>query len=303
MRVFPARENSLLRGFMRGGSSRCRAEVLRGGRERATVWMGLSADVAALPGRFGGHRPADAARVLHRAGAAARGYSNRAAQCDVSEPSGPQRAPPCSWRPCAAPPRPARASQRGADPFCADGNGARHWNGGADRGQAAFPSSSRCRPCRRTAGTPRRRPTSAPADHWRRWRLRRRVVRELQRLASRRDAAPVARRLLRAGPVPHARAVAVAARVRAGLRDLEAEPLGGERGRGALRGGDEGTRASSRYPGDARRAVRRRRREAGLDKTHTARDRARRRTATPSNARERLGRSGRSKSADASRGP
>ena len=105
---------------------RCFEAAVRSQRPDALTWVLTSADVAALPGRFGEH-PTKLTPLVYcivRAPPLV-GVVIELLECDVSEPSGPQRTPPLlvaavrgAAEAC------ARLLQRGADPFCADGNGA-----------------------------------------------------------------------------------------------------------------------------------------------------------------------------------
>ena len=105
---------------------RCFEAAVRSQEATVLAWVLTSADVAALPGCFGEH-PTKLTPLVYcivRAPPLV-GVVIERLNCDVSEPSGPQRTPPLlvaavrgAAEAC------ARLLQRGADPFCADGNGA-----------------------------------------------------------------------------------------------------------------------------------------------------------------------------------
>ena len=105
---------------------RCFEAAVRSQQSDVLTWVLTSTDVAALPGCFGEH-PTKLTPLVYcivRAPPLV-GVVIERLNCDVSEPSGPQRTPPLlvaavrgAAEAC------ARLLQRGADPFCADGNGA-----------------------------------------------------------------------------------------------------------------------------------------------------------------------------------
>ena len=108
---------------------RCFEAAVRSQEANVLAWVLTSADVAALPGRFGEH-PTKLTPLVYcivRAPPLV-GIVIELLECDVSGPRGRSGRRPCSWRPCGAPPRPARGSCSGArTPSAPTGTAPRHW--------------------------------------------------------------------------------------------------------------------------------------------------------------------------------